>query len=463
MIRAALAACVLTVSAAAQTRVAAVGPAGEAGFRAAVPAPPAALPLPTGARPVAAMGAALSAPAPAPSAAFASALRAPLAPAATAAGPASPGPAAAAAIPEVEPARAGPAPATLVAAPGAEARSLSAPRSELAAAARELGEEKTVDRTRLDALFDGARAAASDGVEPPPAGGSASRGRLDRASPSGAPAGRPVPAPAQAAVLKKAGIQVGGWIAAAAAFGAGIHHFLGGRAFGEYLTTYVIEWSMSLDNLVVISSALLAVPEVQRARALRWGLIGTIAARLAMVAGGVGLVAAAHWVFAAFGVFLLATALKMASPKLDVIGRTFGGLKKLLPRGAGRLGTKLSSLLPARLRTPLALGIASVIGYGVVFALDSVPASLAISKSWFVIFSANAFSVMGLGALFSVIAWMNQRFKRLPMGVAAVLAFVGGKMLLESLFGIALGSGVSLAAIAALLGGSVIWSLAARR
>jgi tellurite resistance protein TerC len=322
--------------------------------------------------------------------------------------------------------------------------------------------QRALDRSRLDALFDGAHSGEDrtlvggreSGLVPSglakPAAGTA----------SSVPA---VPAPNDAAVLKKAGVQVAGWVGAALAFGAGLHHFLGGQAFSQYLTTYVIEWSMSLDNLVVISAALMTVPEAVRGKALRWGLIGTVAARLLMVTGGIGLVASAHWVFTGFGLFLLATALKMISPKLDLVGLLGRGLKRIMPRGAGRFGASLAGAAPAWLKTPLALGIMAVTGYGVIFALDSVPASLAISKSWFVIFSANAFSVMGLGALFAVIERLNQRFAHLPKGVAGVLAFVGGKMILEALFGIALGSTLSLAVIAVLLGGSALCSLAAAK
>ena len=262
-------------------------------------------------------------------------------------------------------------------------------------------------------------------------------------------------APRSNADLARAGRLTAAWIAAALIFSAGVRRFLGPQAFEEYLSVYLIEWSMSLDNLIVISTVIVAAPPAEHAFILRWGLLGTVAARLVMVTAGVGLVGAAHWLFHVFGAFLIALGLKMFSPRLDVFGRLVAPLKRLGSGGAGRA----ARLLPSRFKTPAALAVLAVIGYGVVFALDSVPAALAVSKNGFVIFSANAFSVMGLGALFYVIEWLEKRFKRLPMGVAAVLVFVGLKMIVEPLTGRALGAGASFAVIAALLGAPVLYSL----
>jgi tellurite resistance protein TerC len=237
------------------------------------------------------------------------------------------------------------------------------------------------------------------------------------------------------------------WIAAAGAYGVGLYHWLGARAASEYFTTYAIEWTMSLDNLIVLSAAVLAAPEAVRSKVLRFGILGAVVMRFVMIVGGTSLVGHYHSIFYFFGAFLILLALQMLSPRLDILSRAAAPLR------AAAKGTLTG------LRDPLVLGIMTVIGYDFVFALDSVPAALAISRNWKIIFAANAFSVMGLGSLYVVIEILERKFHALSKGVAAVLIFIGAKMIAEPFFDVELNSLVSLAAVLGLLGSSMVYSL----
>ena len=267
-------------------------------------------------------------------------------------------------------------------------------------------------------------------------------------APQPAPRGRPL-------------LQVAAWVAAAAVFNLGLFLKMGAAPAQQFWSAYLIEWTMSLDNMAVIAATLSAVPAALRPRVLRWGLIGTIAARLVMITAGVGLVAAHHALFYAFGAFLIATAAKLLKPEWDVTAyllRPMTALWKKLRGGRAATPERPKSTRAFAVRA--ALGI---VGIGIVFALDSVPAALAVSKSAFVIFSANAFSVMGLGALLAVVERLEKKLTLLPKGIAAVLLFVGAKMIAEPLLHISMSSLASTAVIVGLLGGSAVLSLLRRR
>jgi tellurite resistance protein TerC len=252
---------------------------------------------------------------------------------------------------------------------------------------------------------------------------------------------------------KRPAVQILLSVAAAAAFNLGLYLHSGAQAAQEFLSTYLIEWTMSLDNIVVLSTAILAAPPASRGKVTRWALLGSIAARMVMVTAGVGLVAAHAALFYAFGAFLLATAVKMLKPEWDLIGLVLKPFGKLFKR-RGSAGAK-----PAVRLSPTVKVVLAIVGINVVFALDSVPAALAISKNAFVIIAANAFSLVGLGAVASFLDDLEKRFALLPKGVAAVLVFVGGKMIVEPLLGVSLGALASTAVIVSLLGGSALLSL----
>jgi TerC family integral membrane protein len=244
----------------------------------------------------------------------------------------------------------------------------------------------------------------------------------------------------------------------AAAFNVGVYVFAGAQAAQEFLSVYLIEWTLSLDNLVVLSTVLHALPKEVRPKVLGWGILGTIVMRMVMVSAGMGVAAANPGIFVVFGAFLATVAVKMIKPQWDLLGwavkKTGLGLKKAGARlGFGKSGK------PSWLKNPLVYGLLAVIGYDVIFALDSVPAALAISTSVFVIISANIFSVMGLRSLFAVLDKLEEKFRHLHKGVAAVLLFVAAKMILAPLAHIHVGSLASLLVVLGMLGASMLLSL----
>ena len=243
-------------------------------------------------------------------------------------------------------------------------------------------------------------------------------------------------------------------VAAAALFNAGVYAFDGARHAQEFLSTYLIEWTLSLDNLVVLSTVLHQLPRKIRPKVLGWGILGTVLMRLVMVTAGLGLVAASPYVFVAFGGFLLTVAVKMLKPEWDLVGWAFDRVKALFKPAPAESAEKAPK--KGLLSNPFVWGLLAVVGYDTVFALDSVPAALAISSSAFIIVAANLFSVLGLRSLFKVLDRLEERFPHLQKGVAAVLVFVAAKMILGALAGWHVGSLASLVVVLAGLGGSML-------
>ncbi len=247
-------------------------------------------------------------------------------------------------------------------------------------------------------------------------------------------------------------------VIAAAIFNAGVFVVMGSQAAQEFLSTYLIEWTLSLDNLVVLSTVLHTLPRAIRPKVLGWGILGAVLMRLLMVTAGMSLTAAAPVLFVVFGAFLLTVAIKMLKPEWDLIGAIVDAVK-----------TRIKAAVPARpaakaepkvkkgfFANPFVWGLIAVVGYDAIFALDSVPAALAISKSVFIIIAANIFSVLGLRSLFKVLDKLEERFPHLQKGVAAVLFFVAAKLILGPLAGLHIGSLVSLIVVLAALAGSML-------
>lgn len=241
-------------------------------------------------------------------------------------------------------------------------------------------------------------------------------------------------------------------IAAAALFGLGVLIHSGADLASQFVSAYAVEWTMSVDNLAIIAAVLAGLPAAARPKVATIGLLGTIALRLAMAAAGISVALAHPLVFVAGGVFLLAVAVKLLKPEWDLVGRAARALKVR----AG-FADKLKAL-----NKPVLLGALAVIFYDAVCALDSVPAALALSKSLPIVFAANVFALLGLRSLLSVFQRLEEKFPQLDKGVAAVLVFVAGKMILEPLTGLQIGSLLSLAVVFAALGASMLASLLPR-
>ena len=266
------------------------------------------------------------------------------------------------------------------------------------------------------------------------------------------------------------------WIGVAAAFGAALWAYLDanlGRAIAnqktlEYFTGYLIEKALAIDNvfvwLMLFSS--FAVPRELQKRVLVYGVLGAIVLRTAMIFAGAWLITQFHWLLYVFGLFLLITGVKMwwfADRETD-LGENplLRWLRRHLRVSDGFHGERFFVRLPAAGRTllyatPLFLALVLVEFSDVIFAVDSIPAIFAITTDPFIVLTSNVFAILGLRAMYFLLADMAERFSLLKYGLALVLIFIGGKMLLMDVFHIPVA--VSLAVVAVLITGAVVLSL----
>ncbi len=244
----------------------------------------------------------------------------------------------------------------------------------------------------------------------------------------------------------------------------------GAMAARQYLTGYIIEWSLSVDNLFVIAVifSYFAVPPAYQHRVLFWGILGALVMRGAMIALGAVLIARFGWITYIFGGFLILTAIKMAfaggenvHPERNILVRV---VRKFWPVTPGYEGQKFFSTvtgkdgLARRAVTPLFLALLVVEFTDVVFAVDSVPAIFAITGDPFIVLTSNVFAILGLRSLYFLLANMLGRFRFLKPSLVAILVFVGVKMLLvHSTFKI--DTTVSLLVVVGLLGTAVVASV----
>jgi tellurite resistance protein TerC len=227
------------------------------------------------------------------------------------------------------------------------------------------------------------------------------------------------------------------WIAIGLSFGAVVAWAWGAAAAGEYLTGYLIEESLSIDNVFVWAVILsyFAVPAMYQFRVLFWGIFGALVLRATFIFAGVALLERFEWILYVFGAFLLFTAVRIARhqeaevhPEHNPVLRI---VRKILPMTTEYDGQKFFTKKSGkRLATPLFAVLVLIESTDVVFAVDSVPAILAISREPFIVFTSNAFAILGLRALYFCLAGMAGRFRYLNVGLAVILAFVGIKMLI---------------------------------
>jgi tellurite resistance protein TerC len=262
------------------------------------------------------------------------------------------------------------------------------------------------------------------------------------------------------------------WIALALAFDLGLWWWLdahAGRAAAdeaglEFLTGYLVEKALAIDNIFVFLLVFnsFAVPAEQRQRALMFGVLGAIALRAVMILVGAALIAQFHWILYLFGLFLIVTGLRMLvaadpAPALDR-NPVLGWMRGRLPMTDGFRGAALSVVESGRRRyTPLFVVMVLIAVTDVIFAVDSIPAVFAVTEDPFVVLSSNVFAVLGLRALFFLLAGMAERFHLLGYGLAAVLLFIGTKMLIAGVCKIPIG--IALAVVALLIAGSIVASL----
>ena len=265
------------------------------------------------------------------------------------------------------------------------------------------------------------------------------------------------------------------WVALALAFGGWLWWHLTGTAGPEeareqalaYLTGYLIEKSLSVDNIFVFLMLFtyFAVPAELQRRTLVYGVLGAIALRIVMILVGAWLIAKFHWIIYVFGLFLLATGGKMlffAGQKPDLEKnpalRWMRGHLALTPGFEGERFWILKD--GVRTYTPLFLVLVMIGVTDIVFAVDSIPAIFAITDDPFIVMTSNIFAVLGLRALYFVLADMADRFHLLSYGLALVLMFIGTKMLLIDVWKIPVF--LALGVVAALLAASIVASLVLR-
>ena len=263
---------------------------------------------------------------------------------------------------------------------------------------------------------------------------------------------------------KEAAIESVVWISIGLAFGLVVWWSFGGAAAGEYYSGYLIEKSLSVDNVFVWALILsyFAVPPKYQHRVLFWGIFGALVMRAVFIFAGVALIEKFDWVLYVFGAFLLFTALKLVFSEDEHVdpskSRFLKLVHKVVPLTDQMDGQKLFTKVSGkRLATPLFAVLLLVEATDVLFAVDSVPAVLAVSHEQFIVFASNAFAILGLRALYFLLADMHARFSYLQEGLAIILAFVGVKMLIHTWYHIP--TWLSLTVIAIVLVASIGFSL----
>jgi tellurite resistance protein TerC len=254
------------------------------------------------------------------------------------------------------------------------------------------------------------------------------------------------------------------WLAAGVAFGFLIAAGWGSRYAGEYWSGFLLEYSLSMDNVFVfiVLFGFFATPAAARLRVLTVGILLALALRLvAILVGGV-LITRASWVLYLFGAFLLWTAWRLISHAGDPADPEHSKVLKFLKRHLPLTGTYEGARYTVskggkRMITTLGLVLIMLAGTDLVFALDSIPAAFGVTKEPFIVFAVNAFALMGLRSLYFVLEGMVERFEYLSYGLAVVLAFVGVKMLVKDVWHPA--AWMSLAFIAVVLASSIAISL----
>jgi tellurite resistance protein TerC len=255
------------------------------------------------------------------------------------------------------------------------------------------------------------------------------------------------------------------WIALALVFNLGIYRFYGSERALEFLTGYLIEKALSVDNIFVflILFTTFSVPVKLQHRVLFWGILSALVMRALFIFAGAALLHRFHWVAYIFGAFLVFTGVKLllqrrghtVDPRRNPLFRLFRSLVPATDRyDSGHFITVENG---RRLATPLLLVLVAIEATDIVFAVDSIPAVFAVTKEPFIVYTSNVFAMLGLRALYFAVAPLLTKFRYLKEGLSLVLVFVGGKMLLADVYEVPIF--VSLAVIAALLAGAIVASI----
>jgi tellurite resistance protein TerC len=263
---------------------------------------------------------------------------------------------------------------------------------------------------------------------------------------------------------REAGVWVATWVSLALLFAAGLYYFEGRQVALTFITGYLIEESLSVDNIfvIVLIFAYFRIPPKYQHRVLFWGILGALVMRGTFIALGALLIERFHWILYVFGAFLVVTGARMAlqgeqefDPETNIVMRAARRWmpfthrydeQKFFTREGGR-----------RVATPLFLVLLLVEFTDLIFAVDSIPAIFAVTTDPFLVYTSNVFAILGLRSMYFLLAGVVEKFHLLRYGLAVILAFVGTKMLIVDLVHVPIA--VSLGVILAALATSIVASL----
>ena len=266
--------------------------------------------------------------------------------------------------------------------------------------------------------------------------------------------------------IKQAFYQTLFWVTLGVGFGVFVWFEDGSTLAIEYLSAYLMEWGLSIDNIFVfiLIFSYFNIPEQHANRVLLLGILLAIVLRIIFITVGIVLIEKFHWILYIFGAFLVYTGVKMFVVDTEAEFKAedntvYKILKRLLPLTSDNSSGKFTKKIDGKKHyTMLFVVLIMLAATDIVFALDSIPAVFAITQHKMVIYTSNTFAVLGLRSLFFLLRGAVEKFKYLKEGIATVLVFIGLKMLI-SFFGIEFPVWVSLLAIVLCLGGSIIFSI----
>ena len=256
------------------------------------------------------------------------------------------------------------------------------------------------------------------------------------------------------------------WITLSLLFGVGVYIYLGPKTALDYYTGYLIEYSLSVDNIFVflLIFSYFRVDHKYQHKVLFWGILGALVFRLLFIFAGVALLDRFHWIIYVFGVFLVFTGIRLAQEKDKEVHPERNPVLKLVRRMIPitrryHEDRFFIHKMGKRFATPMFVVLVVIETTDIIFALDSIPAILAITRDPFIVYSSNAFAILGLRALYFALSGIMRLFHYLHYGLALILVFVGIKMLISDFYHIP--TPYALAVIAATLATSVIASIVA--
>lgn len=246
--------------------------------------------------------------------------------------------------------------------------------------------------------------------------------------------------------LREASLWSAVWVGLALVFNYGLYHFHGEERALEFLAGYVIEKSLSIDNififLLVFSS--FSVPLKYQHRVLFWGVLGALLMRTIFIMLGATLLERYHWILYVFGIFLILTAIKMILDrnKVQDLEKSFivKLFRKFIPVTKEYVGQKFFVKIQGRwMGTPLLLVLIIIEFTDLIFAVDSIPAIFAVTRDPFIVYTSNIFAILGLRSLYFLLAGVAEKFRYLKIGLAIILGFVGGKLMLTGIYKVPIG------------------------